>query len=167
MQSAHHSTCCSIETIMLLSTDGLPGPVIRKRLGKPAVWMPRYVRGPSAHFSAQRQAAAAADVDVEHGAGHGIEAGGEHDAHRARSRLSETRTPHGVISSIGVRLRSTSVDVVAVIGLEVVGVDAQPLRPERIVASGQSMLGDLGIVHDRADLLVHEAGGKLVRLPAR
>jgi hypothetical protein len=51
MQSAIQSTCCSIETIMLLSTDGLPGPVIANRLGKPATASPRYVRGPSAHAS--------------------------------------------------------------------------------------------------------------------
>ena len=37
MQSAIHSTCCSMETIMLLSTDGLVGPVIVKRFGKPAI----------------------------------------------------------------------------------------------------------------------------------
>src|SRR5437763_547256 len=36
MQSAIQSTCCSIETIMLLSTDGLPGPVIVNRFGEPA-----------------------------------------------------------------------------------------------------------------------------------
>jgi hypothetical protein len=36
MQSATHSTCCSIDGSMLVSTEGLPGPV---RLGKPA--MPR------------------------------------------------------------------------------------------------------------------------------
>ena len=41
MQSAIHSTCCSIETGMLLSTEGLPGPVMMNRLGKPAVATPR------------------------------------------------------------------------------------------------------------------------------
>ncbi len=35
MQSATHSTCCSIDASMLLSTEGLPGPVIMKRFGKP------------------------------------------------------------------------------------------------------------------------------------
>ena len=51
MQPAMKSTCCSIETIMLLSTDGLPGPVTVNRFGKPAIVRPRYDRGPSAHFS--------------------------------------------------------------------------------------------------------------------
>ena len=41
MQSAIQSTCCSMDTIMLLSTDGLPGPVIVKRFGKPATARPR------------------------------------------------------------------------------------------------------------------------------
>ena len=36
-----HSTCCSIDTGMLLSTEGEPGPVIMKRFGKPAVATPR------------------------------------------------------------------------------------------------------------------------------
>ena len=40
-QSAIHSTCCSIEGSMLLSTEGLPGPVIVNRLGKPAIATPR------------------------------------------------------------------------------------------------------------------------------
>ena len=51
MQSLIQSTCCSMETIMLLSTDGLPGPVIMNRFGNPAVIMPRYVRGPASHLS--------------------------------------------------------------------------------------------------------------------
>src|SRR4029450_7423154 len=51
MQSAIHSTCCSIDGSMLVSTDGLPGPVMVKRVGKPAMATPRYVFGPSVHFS--------------------------------------------------------------------------------------------------------------------
>ena len=41
MRSAIHSTCCSIDTTMFESTDGLPGPVMVNRLGKPATMMPR------------------------------------------------------------------------------------------------------------------------------
>jgi hypothetical protein len=36
---------------MLASTDGLPGPVMVKKFGNPAVWMPSSVRAPSAHAS--------------------------------------------------------------------------------------------------------------------
>ena len=51
MIRATKSTCCSIDTGMLDSTDGLCGPVMVNRFGKPALIRPRYVRGPSAHFS--------------------------------------------------------------------------------------------------------------------
>jgi hypothetical protein len=51
MQSTIQSTCCSMETIMLLSTEGLPGPVTVKRFGKPEIVRPSADRGPSAHFS--------------------------------------------------------------------------------------------------------------------
>ncbi len=39
--SLTHSTCCSIDTTMFDSTDGLPGPVIMNRLGNPTVVSPR------------------------------------------------------------------------------------------------------------------------------
>ena len=41
MQSVIHSTCCSMDTAMFESTDGLPGPVIVKRFGNPADISPR------------------------------------------------------------------------------------------------------------------------------
>src|SRR3954467_639820 len=50
-QSAIQSTCCWIDTSMLVSTEGLPGPLIVKKLGKPCTLRPRYVRGPAAHAS--------------------------------------------------------------------------------------------------------------------
>ena len=40
-QSQIHTTCCSIDTIMFVSTDGLPGPVIVNMFGKPAPARPR------------------------------------------------------------------------------------------------------------------------------
>ena len=41
MQSAIQFTCCSIDTIMLVSTDGLPGPEIVNRFGNPTTPRPR------------------------------------------------------------------------------------------------------------------------------
>jgi len=41
MLSAIQSTCCSMVGSMLVSTDGLPGPVMVKRLGKPATPKPK------------------------------------------------------------------------------------------------------------------------------
>ena len=39
--SVTNSTCCSMATAMFASTDGLPGPVIMNRLGKPSLMSPR------------------------------------------------------------------------------------------------------------------------------
>ncbi len=41
MQPVIHSTCCSMATGMFVSTDGLCGPVMVNRLGKPATATPR------------------------------------------------------------------------------------------------------------------------------
>ena len=41
MRPAIHSTFCSIATGMLDSTDGLCGPVMMNRFGKPRVVRPR------------------------------------------------------------------------------------------------------------------------------
>ena len=41
MQSVIQSTCCSMATGMLVSTEGLPGPVIVNRFGKPGTCRPR------------------------------------------------------------------------------------------------------------------------------
>ena len=41
IRSAIQSTCCSIDTAMFDSTDGLPGPVTMNRLGNPTVINPR------------------------------------------------------------------------------------------------------------------------------
>jgi hypothetical protein len=40
-QSAIQFACCSTAGTMLESTDGLPGPVMMNRFGKPAVPIPR------------------------------------------------------------------------------------------------------------------------------
>ena len=111
MQSAIQSTCCSIETTMLLSTDGLPGPVIMNRFGKPATDQAEIRARPLGPLVVQRQAAAAADVDREQRAGHRVEAGGEDD----RVELVLAGAPYarrvGVISSIGVAAEVDERDV--------------------------------------------------------
>jgi hypothetical protein len=65
---------------MLVSTDGLPGPEIVNRLGKPVHVQAQVGARPGTPGLAQRQAVAPADVHLQQGAGHRIEAGGEHDA---------------------------------------------------------------------------------------
>ena len=93
---------------MLLSTDGLPGPVMVKRFGKPADGEPEVGARPLRPRLAQRASAAPADVDAEQRAGHGVEAGGEHEASSVYS-ASVVRRPSGVIASIGVSRTSISV----------------------------------------------------------
>jgi hypothetical protein len=51
IRSRMNSTCCSMDSTMLLSTDGLPGPVTRNMFGNPATATPRYECGPAAHAS--------------------------------------------------------------------------------------------------------------------
>ena len=146
-QSAIQSTCCSIEMTMLLSTDGLPGPVIVNRFGKPADHEPEVGARAVGPRVAERQAVAAPDVDAEQRAGHRVEAGGEHDGVELVLARRSCGCRDVVISTIGVFFRSTRVHVRPVVGLEVVGVDAQPLAADGLVLRGER-LGDLGVVHD-------------------
>ncbi len=147
MQSAAHSTCCSMETIMLLRTDGLPGPVMRKRLGNPG--------GLDAEVCARSRPPTSPRSDGRLGRGCRRRARRRSwhrnrwrtRAHRAGSRPSaDTHTPRRDLLD----RRSPEIDerhVVAVVGLEVAGVDTQPFRPERMVGRTEHV-GDLGIVHD-------------------
>ena len=50
-QSATHSTFCSLQRGMLQKEEALCGPTRVNMLGKPEIWMPSSVFGPSAHFS--------------------------------------------------------------------------------------------------------------------
>src|SRR5687767_4152135 len=50
-----HSTWCSIDVTMFVSTDGEPGPVTVNRFGKPATATPRYALGAAAHSSPRRR----------------------------------------------------------------------------------------------------------------
>jgi hypothetical protein len=63
---ATHSTCCSIDGSMLVSIEGLPGPVIVKRLrNRLGRGQDLGLRPPFAPFLLERLAAGAADVDVQ------------------------------------------------------------------------------------------------------
>ena len=50
MQSVIHSTCCSMDVIMLERTEGLPGPVIVNKFGKLFIDSPKNVTGPFFHL---------------------------------------------------------------------------------------------------------------------
>ena len=73
------------------------------------------------------------------------------------------RRPVAVISAIGSLRTSTRRDVVAVVGLVVVGIEAEPLGADRMVLGRQQFAGAL-VLHDGADLVAHELRGGVVRL---
>ena len=71
--------------------------------------------------------------------------------------------PRAVIAGDRVAANVDERDVVAVVGLVVVDVDADALGPDRMCRRAQS-LGGRGVVDDLADLRAHEVGGRLVGL---
>ena len=64
---------------MFDSTDGLPGPVMMKKFGKPTVDEPEVGGRAVGPLLLQGHAVPAGDVDADQGAGHGVEAGGVDD----------------------------------------------------------------------------------------
>ena len=108
----------------------------------------------------QRQTVAAGDVDADDRAGHRVEAGGEHDrveleglAGRVDAGLGDRRDR--VLAQVD------QANVGEVVGLVVVGVETGPLGADVVVGRAQR-LGDLGVVHDRADLVVDEVAQRVV-----
>ena len=106
--------------------------------------------GPSAHFSRSDRPPRPRRSIAEQRARHRVEAGAEHDRVE-RELLVADAQPGSVISSIGVLADRDEAHVRAVVGLEVAGVDAHPLRSERVVVRAQQ-LGELGVVDALADL---------------
>ena len=110
-------------------------------------------------FFIQGKPAPAANVHTEECARHGIEARGEHQVvafvllpthlHTARRDLFDGRAAD-----------VHQVDMGLVVGLIIMGVDAEALAPHRRV--GREQFGDFGVVDDVADLLAHEPGGEFV-----
>ena len=80
-----------------------------------------------------------------------IEAGGEDDDVERVLGVAACGCPSGVMRSIGRGAHIHQRDVVAVEGLEVIGVDRRPLRRIGMVDVGQLRRGRR-ILHDLADL---------------
>ena len=129
---------------MFDSTDGLPGPVIMKKLGKPAVVETQVGGGAVRPLLLQRDAVAAGDVDRHDGAGHRVEAGGVDDGIELDRLVGEVDAGLGD-GADGRRLQVDEPDVRQVVRGEVVGVEARPLGAERVVLRAQQ-LGGVGIV---------------------
>src|SRR3984957_20380873 len=159
MQSATHSTCCSIDGSMLVSTAGLPGPVMVKRLGKPAMPRPRYVFGPSRHFSLSAWPPVPRMSIFNSAPVIASEAGREHD------RIDCVFLILGPNVSRRDRLGRLAADVDqgdiwAVIGLPVAGIDAEPLAADDVAR--REHLSDLRIGHDLSRILANKLGREVI-----
>ena len=113
---------------MLLSTEGLPGPVIMNRFGNSRA---SSVRDRSAAHLAICRAASdrrRSGCRLQQRTGHRIEAGREYDGCRIRIR-SRRPSPCAVISLIGVLAHIDQRHVVPVVSPVVVGVDEMRLVP--------------------------------------
>ena len=140
---------------MFVSTEGLPGPVMVNRFGKPGHRHAEVGAWPLAPFLLQRQSATAADVDLQQRAGHGVEAGGEHDG------VDLVLLAPGADALLGDLLDRLVADidqlhVGPVERLVVADIDAQPLAADGV--TGREQLGQLRIGHLFSDLVAHEIG---------
>ena len=161
MQSAIHSTCCWIDTIMLVSTDGLPGPVIDEQVGEPDHAEAEVGAGPG-RPGLVRACWPSAPADVDAGRAPVMAS-----KPVAKTMASSSWSPAVVRMPVGGDAprsgdsrRSTSCDVGPVEGLVVAGVDAQPLAADHLVRG--ELVGHLGVLDDLAELVAHELGGRLV-----
>ena len=160
----HQSTPVSMPRGKFVDAEALCGPVGISRFGKPCVSMPRKVDGAVLPLVAQRLAADAADVDAVVRAGDGVEAGGVDDDVELVVALGGAQARLG--DPLDRRLADIDeVHVVAVVGLEVVGLERHALHAEAVIPRDQ-LLRDLGILDAAADAVgdvVGELGvGRLV-----
>ena len=143
---------------------GAAGPGDGEEVRKAGDGDPEVGARPVGPLLPQCAAASAADVDVEQGAGHGIEAGGEDDAVELVLGGLGAHTPWGDrLDRLAAEIDQG--DVVAVERVVVVGVDADALGAERKVL-GSERLGDRRIADRGADLGPEELGGGVIGLLA-
>ena len=160
MQSAIQSTCCSIDTIMFDSTDGLPGPVIMNRFGKPDDRQTEVGDGPVRPLSRSVRPSRPVMSTLTMRAGHRVEAGGEHDRVELQRLVGQVDAGRGDgLDRLPAKIDEAHVGSVE--RLVVAGVDAQPLRADGIRRRAQR-LGRLRVVDDAADLVAHELGEQFV-----
>ncbi len=109
----------------------------------------------------QREAVTTSDVDTDERSGHRVESGRVNDRVELQVCAGDVdaRLGHG-LDRADPEVDET--DIRSVERLEVVGVEARPLRTERVGRRAQR-LGRVGIVDDRADLVADELGPQIVR----
>ena len=109
---------------------------------------------------AQRLAAATRDVDLQQSAGHGVVTGREHDAVEFIERAAGLQTAgRDALDTLFAQVYQS--DVVAVVSVVVAGVDADPLRSDRMVAGAQQRR-NRRVTDDAANLRAHEVGGCVI-----
>ena len=102
------------------------------------------------------------DVDADDRPRHRVETRGKDDGIELQRLVDEVDTGLGDrCDRLGAEIDEP--DVGQVVRLEVTGVDAEPLRPDRIVLRAKRF-GRLGITHDRTDLAPHKLGEQFVGL---
>ena len=101
---------------------------------------------------------------LEQRAGHRVESGREHDAVELELAVADAQAVRRDLVDRCLA-HVDQLDVVAVERLEVAGVDAQALAADDRLR--RQALGDLGVLHDLADLVAHELGGGVVRVADR
>jgi hypothetical protein len=117
-----------------------------EEVGKPVVWMPRKVFGPSAQWSASATTLPAADPHARQRAGAEVESGRPHDDVEL-PLASVVSIPLSVTRTIGVCLRSTSSTLGLLYDLVIAGHEGRPLLGEAMVL-GDQLLGGLGVLDD-------------------
>ena len=97
-----HSTWCSIDVTMFVSTDGLPGPGDGEQVGEAGDGDAEVRRGCLGPLVAEAAAVAAAHVDPRQRTGHRVEAGRVDDGVELEERpVAAARCPSGTTRTIG------------------------------------------------------------------
>ena len=112
-------------------------------------------------FLFEREAAGTANIEVDDGAGHGIEAGSEHDAIEGAFLIAGAYALRRDLE----QRRLTHIDQAHVLAIEsfvITGVETGALGTKREIVGAQRFCG-LRIAHDGTDLLAHELRRSVIR----
>ena len=118
------------------------------------------MRGALRPFLVQRLPVAADDVDLRDRAGHGVEAGRQH---QRVGLVILAGDAHGVFGDLldRIGLDVDQLDIRPVEGREIVGVDADALGADRVAVRLQQLCRG-GVLDDLGDLAADEIGGGVV-----
>ena len=141
---------------------GAAGPCDDEHVGEARDHQAEIGEGAALPMVGQHRAVARPDVDLAQRAGHGVEAGGEDDGVELVLFLART---HALLCDVLDRIAAhiDQHDVVAIVGLVIVRIEAEPLGADRVILRRQQ-LGRRLVLHDDADLVAGELRGRVVGL---